>query len=310
MTNLQFGNYDLYFYGSWVKISPQKVIAQNNNKEILGACRSPKNLGQLQKLGINVTKDQIKMLEETKLLKEENGIFKTTFPILSKDEMSALREEALKIAVKTAENIQPELEEFLKGTKKTEVSPYLLFFSYILDGLVWECFKKENKITDMVINNRVGWIGVLWGSFLPRQFFLGTNEYPLKDGVIKFIWNNEILQKVKEVIFPEEIGKYITSLTVSIINQKSKDSIYKSSLRLSEKIAEEVLGNLNLAQLMERYKFSSEKETLVIVYHELMWSLLEELERQGLLNKPEIISNPSLIKKAGLSLLSFKVVKN
>lgn len=313
MGKLTFSDYELYFYGSVIKANPQQIISRDNNKEILGACVSPRTKKQLYYLKVSISDIQIALLKKWGLLEAKGELLQTSFPILGRGKISKLREYTKTTAPAIIKNINSELSDFLITlTQQSKINPYLLFFTYVADDLVWGCFTKERKMPDMTMYNKKRlWRGILWGSYSPRSFFLGTNEYPVEDGVVKFIWNNDLLPKLEPFFLHREaIPQMIKNLSIPPIYQKSGDLVYENSLKLANKLARETLKHLKLPSLTKQYKFHNDKETLVIVYHELMWSLLEEMEKSGLLVKPPIINNPHRLKKINIAELIFKIYTN
>ena len=77
--------YDISLYISTTGASPQNIINLDNNGDILLACISGKTIDQIKSMEINFTASQIRLLKDWRLIKEENKILKTTFPILNAD---------------------------------------------------------------------------------------------------------------------------------------------------------------------------------------------------------------------------------
>lgn len=313
MRNSQFSSYEIYFYGTGFGSSPQHIISQKNNKELLGACVLPKTKQQLNKLGIPVSDIQVALLQKWRLLKLQDELLQTSFSILNQDQISRLRNYAKSLAPEIVKAINQELSDFLQVLhNQPKISPYLLFFTCVADGLVWDYFTEEGVMPDMTIKGEEDlWIGVLWGSYSPRAFFLGTNSYPVEDGEVKFVWNNDLLPKLKPFFLHQKrIPQMINKLSIPVICQKPGDPVYESSLKLSTRLTQEILRKLDLPALVEQYQFRDEQEALIIVYHELMWSLLEEMENKGLLIKPSIIANPNQKQDFDITNLIFKVITN
>lgn len=304
----QFSRYELHFFGSGVKASPQVIISQDDNKEILGACTSSKTIEQLHQLGINISDSQVKLLKEWRLLKVQDGILQTQFPILSKDQICKLREKTKSIAPQVIKDIDQDFNKYLQVLGKYYPQYiYILVFSYVMDNLVWDCFEQEGLIPDRTIKDDL-WVGVLWGSFLPRPFFLGTNQYSIKSGVINFVWNNDLLFKLKPFFLnPKNIPQMIKGFNLPVIHQQQGDQVYESSLKLVKSIARVVLKYLDLQVLTKQYGLPDDKQALVIVYHELMWDILEELEKMELLIRPKIITEPNKAKNSDLKGIIFLV---
>lgn len=122
------------------------------------------------------------------------------------------------------------------------------------------------------------------------------------------VWT-EALIPVLEHLFddPEKILKLAEEYKTPFIEEQQGNPIFESSLKLSQKIAEEVLINLDLDALVKEYSFKSLEEALVVTYHEILWDILEEMENQKLLTKPEVLTNPKQTEESNISQLIFLV---
>lgn len=295
----RFSNYQVSFYGSGIEGAPDRIIDRGNNKEILGACILPQTLLDLHKLGINISDDQRNLLQKWRLLKISGSKLQTAFTILSNETSQRLKEFTKSITPEVVQKISPEIDDFLRalGDKYTPHA-YILFFSYIMDGLVWDNFAKAGLIPDLTNKNKQDlWVGIVWGDFSPRPFFLGTNSYDIEGVYYRIVWNNDLLPRLKPLFYhPETIPQRVQGLNVPVIEERPGNKIYESSLKLSEKLAKEVLQYLNLPALVKEYKLIDEEQALIIVYHELMWDILEEVENKGIFTKPEVIAKPDKAK--------------
>lgn len=310
---INFSDYEIFFYGSGIKEAPQTIINQGSNKELLGACNSPKTRLDLQQRGIAFNDKQIALLQEWRLIKTNDQIIQTVFPILDNGQTRQLRKFTKSIAPQILQAAKPEIENFLQTVgKEYQASAYILFFSYVIDGLIWDYFTDKGLAPNLSVKNKQDlWVGILWGSFAPRSFFLGTNGYVF-DGIYYTIaWNNNLLPKLKPLfLHPNQIPQVVKHLEVPIIHEVSGNHIYDSSLKLSKRIAEEVINLLDLSILTKEYDLADEKQTLVIVYHELMWDILEEVENLGPLSKPPVIANPEKAQDSDIASLIFLVKSN
>jgi len=301
--------YELHFYGTGFEDNPQRIISLKNNQEVLGACILPKTKQQLSQLNINISDNQIALLQKWRLLDIQNGKLQTIFPILSKDKISQLRKYTDSLATVMTNVITPEINRFLQSLEKQYMTnAYILLFAYVLDGLIWDYFTKANLMPDMSTDTQKLWVGVLWGSYLPRKFFLGTNTYEVPEGEVTFIWNNTVLPKLKPFFLHEEsIPQKVKNLTIPIIWKQSGDPTYESGKKVAKKLSEEVLHQLNLPALAKQYNLYDQRQALVIIYHELMWSILEEIENKKLVPRPAILVNPKETSKADVANLMFQV---
>ncbi|RJP46662.1 MAG: hypothetical protein C4584_01295 [Armatimonadetes bacterium] len=309
MKNLHtFSDYDIHFFGSGVENSPDRIIRQDNNKQLLGTCVIPKTMQELQNLAIAISDKQIQLLQKWRLLKIHNRKLKTAFPIINKNQISQLRKCTQVVARKILQTIEPDVSDFTNKIKQQkQINPYLLFFSYIMDNLAWDHFSKIKAMPDFDYKDGLWW-GMIWGTSTPRSFFLGTNGYNYKGGNLQVVWNYDLLPLLEPLfLHPEKIPQALKGLTIPALFEQPKDPIYQSSLKLSKKLAETVLAYLDLPNLTLEYKLPDIKQALIIIYHEIIWDILKEVEETGLLIRPKIINKPENIKKDNLTDLMFLI---
>lgn len=207
-----FSDYKLYLYGTGIEDSPQQIVSLGNNKELLGACILPKSRGQLNQMGITVSEEHIKLLENWHLLKTEGEKLHTSITILSKERAFQLREHTRIIAPTIISATRREFDDFLQSLSGKYASyTYVLFFSYILDSLVWDRFMDRGLIKSWEVKSRKNlWVGTLWGSFLQRPFSPGTNTYEqkIKNVVSYTVWTEDLIPKLEPLFDdPEKISK-------------------------------------------------------------------------------------------------------
>ncbi|MBU1627548.1 hypothetical protein KKB18_09290 [bacterium] len=83
------------------------------------------------------------------------------------------------------------------------------------------------------------------------------------------------------------------NLKIPYIKEDTQNELYSMSKELAEKVAKEVLSwNDDLEMLRMRYELKSKNEVIVVMYHEIMWDLLDYLEAEGIIKKPKIFADP------------------
>ena len=90
-------------------------------------------------------------------------------------------------------------------------------------------------------------------------------------------------------------------------NKKSENPLYNLCLRIATKTTELVVETMDLDEITERFDFRDKKQTMVIIYHELMWDMLDDLEKQGIIQKPIAFSDPENAEAKDIADLVFIV---
>ncbi len=314
-------------------LHPNKVLYLDNNLELLVFLKQGKTLEELSKSNIKFTFSQIRLLLISGLIKKEGTLFYTTVPILTEQETLRLRQKTKKIATEIAFLIQEDLKKFLSELELREIqkNSYSLFFSFVLDGLVWEVLEEKNIVEKKDINEeKPFWNGVYWIVKPKRNFSCGTNTLTLGKVSINENWSDNATISVSSYENLERLlNDYITNgkitkeevfrafskndlfdetgrLKIPVIQTKETDAIYVLSLNIAGKIAEYLRMKVNYSTLLKDYSLNQSDKT-VILYHEIMWDILTVLEEKGLVKRPMAFEEPKKSKDSDLRDLLFIV---
>jgi len=292
-------------------------------------------------MGIDFTASQIRLLKDWRLLREENEILKTAFPILNEDKTKKLRSFTKKIASNLAQQLQSDIISLIDEleTLQRKNNIYSILFSYVIDGLVWDHFHEKGKIKKREITvEEPFWSGEIWAVYPPRDFFCGTNVISDKGVSLKINWSEKAIKKMipfvadwnnlekmfndfvekgkiedenaKKVFEPFNLFDSSGQFTIPIIEEKEGNNLYEICFLISKEIADQVPKLINLSEVKKDFDFRDEEQTLVIVYHELMGDLLDYFEEQNLIQKPIAFTNPEKAKSKDIADLVFFVKRN
>ena len=334
--SLSFKDYALHFFGHATNFTPQSILRLDNNGEIILTCQTGKTIEQMNASGITVTESQIKLLQDWRLLQEEDEIFKTNFLILNSSETEYLRkitkESALRIGSELTGDVNV-LKEILKS-EGHEKNIYTILFSYILDDFVWHELEEARRIMERKITiEKPFWAGFLWALYPPRKFSCGTNSstdqgvglylnwsktggklifsvysdgeaytYLLED-IVKY---GKVKNKKAITVFePYNIFDPDGNFTIPVVVEDMSNHLYKSCKILAQKVAKQVVNILNIREFKNELAIKDRGETIIVAYHELMWDLLDYFENQGVIHKPVIFANPEKAKLKDVGDLIF-----
>ena len=301
-TTPKLSDYELIQYIATSGSSPQSISKLDNNSEILIACIDGKTREQLKSANIRFNESQIKLLKTWRILKEDKKILKTGFPILAAKRTQRLRAYTKTVAPKIGRLIEPKISELVTNLKSIhrESNTYSIVFSYVLDGLVWKNLERKKILDERNITAESPfWNGEVWALYPSRKFSMGNNNISDKGVTMKVNWTRKAIPKMmpfvadfknllkmfdnyiemeevrdeeaKKVFAPFNLFDKNGKMTIPIIIETSNNSIYKSSRQISELVVREIPNLLNLETITKEFGFRDNKQTLIIVYHELMW---------------------------------------
>lgn len=285
---------------------PSDYVAPDNNWEILYCLRTPHTLAELRAMGVECTDSQLMLLEVGGLIAEQEGKWKTTIPILDREQTRSLRSFADEVAesVYTANeadfvNLAGTIREAGFGN-----NVFSLLFSYLLDGRMW-----TKLVLFEQIENHSTWSGCYWILYEPRDGMkCGTNSYGDQDLILTYTDSRIARGSATMDRYAAEIARYgkvtdnglITELqpygmTDSLGNVpipvigNMPDAFHGITQKLVDTITAELKANCG--DLATRYGIEDEKTAMVVLYHEVMWSLTDRLIRDGIVSVPPILTD-------------------
>ena len=202
-----------------------------------------------------------------------------------------------------------------------EPNIYSIIFSYVLDGMVWDHLEANSLLPNNEINvKRPFWAGEYWMLYPKREFFCGTNSISDKGYSIKVNWSEraipkmlpfvtrwDLLEKIlndlitKDKIEDKESIEVFSSynffdkngiFTVPVIIENNNNSIYKLSGVISAKVKSFLIENIDSAYLKKEFNFKNNSQSIIILYHEMLWDMLDIMESEGLIRKPKVFKDP------------------
>ena len=285
---------------------PSDYVAPDNNWEILYCLRTPHTPAELRATGVGCTDSQLMLLEVGGLIAEQEGKWKTTIPILDREQTRSLRSFADGVAesVYTANeadfvNLAGTIREAGFGN-----NVFSLLFSYLLDGWMW-----TKLVLFEEIENHSTWSGCYWILYEPRDGMkCGTNSYGDQDLILTYTDSRIARGSATMDRYAAEIARYgkvtddglITELQpygmtdsqgnvpIPVIGNMP-DAFHGITQKLVDAITTELKANCG--DLATRYGIEDEKTAMVVLYHEVMWSLTDRLIRDGIVSVPPILTD-------------------
>ena len=285
---------------------PSDYVAPDNNWEILYCLRTPHTPAELRATGVGCTDSQLMLLEVCGLIAEQEGKWKTTIPILDREQTRSLRSFADGVAesVYTANeadfvNLAGTIREAGFGN-----NVFSLLFSYLLDGRMW-----TKLVLFEEIENHSTWSGCYWILYEPRDGMkCGTNSYGDQDLILTYTDSRIARGSATMDRYAAEIARYgkvtddglITELQpygmtdsqgnvpIPVIGNMP-DAFHGITQKLVDAITTELKANCG--DLATRYGIEDEKTAMVVLYHEVMWSLTDRLIRDGIVSVPPILTD-------------------
>jgi hypothetical protein len=86
-----------------------------------------------------------------------------------------------------------------------------------------------------------------------------------------------------------------------------RDALGEAGNALAREIADQVVSQLDIEELVREFGFRDDSQALVIAYHELMWDLVDDLVRTGTVTRPVLLADAPLADKEDVGELVFSL---
>lgn len=317
---------------------PYTILRFDNNWELLFAFENGKSLCELDSLNVNYSESQIEILKLWKLIEKIDGKYYTSIPFYTEPNSTRLRIETKQIARNIVSLIQSDYNLFSQIIKKRQIekNTFSLFFAFVLDDLVWQVFNENGLIKKVeVTKENPLWDGTMWVIQPKRDFSCGTSslkyknlsisintlpkksnvevsDYKLLKKMLKDYKENgkvtdkEILQTFEKNDFFDSSGK----LLIPTIKADSTDMLFNQSIAIANKVANYLIENIEFERIIKQYSFEDKEQAILVLYHEIMWDILEIMENAGQLSKPVVFDNTKVAKQKDYRDLIFIVEYN
>ncbi len=335
-----FSAYHIIQYATMTQFAPEPLIRKDDNGELLLVLREGATREELAARGIEVSETTILALRMMRLIEEDDDVLRTVIPLLDPDATAELRATTGAIAPELAAATRAEVREILGQLDSIgrQRNAYTLLFSYVVDGRVWDIFESRGQVAARSITaEKPFWSGEVWGVSPVREGFAsGTNSVSDEGVALKVNWSDAAIPVMRGLMFDWDTqGKILESLregsrmappsareklveygmadeggrlVIPVVIERPGDPFYDAMLRLATSIADTTFEMLDVDTLVTRFGFRDRSQALVVAYHELMWDLMTEWEREGLVTPPVLLVDPSSASHADMGDVVFGVV--
>lgn len=297
---------------------PYKVLNLDNNQELLFVFKDGKALKELDSLGVEYTSSQIAMMRLWNLIEKKENKYYTSIPIIYSDETEKIRAKTREYANDLVSLIEKDYSIFLQTLNDNELNnnAFSIFFAFVLDDLVWQKLREDSLVKrNTITKENPFWDGTMWMIQQRREFSCGTNSIGYENYVVSINWSGKLnvklpdykllklmLKDYKEkgiVVNPEVVEafkhyKFFNNkgkLRLPFIDTESTNKIYLQSKVISDKVAVYLIENIDYGIVTDNFPSIEKKQAMIIIYHEIMWDVLEIMEKRGSLTKPKTFSD-------------------
>lgn len=283
--------------------TPHRLVAMDNNGQLLFAARNGVTREQLQASGIAFTESQLVMLKDWGLLTEKAKRLTTNFPVLEPSRMDALRAKLNPIAEQLVPKVQPDVLAIKAELKRRHQEQWLYaaLFSYVLDGKLWNSLESTGNLpnTDISIEHPF-WSGTFWAVYPKQDDMPGTNSRRVGDAAADFLWSPATVSESNKLQSSDAVMSWLKALSDHspaaalpfsgtaplVIREYANDPIFTAGVHMANQIGP-VLGSADFSAELPQADAS---QRLLIATHEFIWILLADLVRTHRIGIPPVLS--------------------
>ena len=117
--------------------------------------------------------------------------------------------------------------------------------------------------------------------------------------------NKEALEVFGKFNFFDGKGNF----SAPVIEENERNPIYNKSNIIASKITNFIKNHIELVTIKNQYGFVDNSQTLIILYHEMVWDIMKVLEKNEIVEKPIAFKNTELTEPADIGALVILVKK-
>ena len=279
--------------------NPKKVIALDNNGEVLFHLIDGGTADELRSRGVEVTQSQLALLEAYRLIMPSGAGHITKIPVLGPDQIAAVREWAGRMARAQVADVATHAREIagLLSERGFRSSGYAVVFGHALDGVIWDLLRVRGDLPEIDLTiEEPFWRGSFWAVYPGRAGSAGTNEHVEGDKALVMVWDDATAAGLVEVAADPELPHMLRSLprgAKSVVLQglpipvlHTSDPIHRAAVVLAQTVAAVIPDGPVGSDLIGRTGVTvTPRDASVILTHEVIWAVSNLLTETGVVAK-------------------------
>lgn len=98
-------------------------------------------------------------------------------------------------------------------------------------------------------------------------------------------------------------------IIIPVIEESEEDSIYNLSKQTAKSVADFLEKYVDTEALQRDFGFVGTSQSMIILYHEMLWDTLSSLESRGIITKPSVFVSSNRADNGSISDLIFILKK-
>jgi hypothetical protein len=306
----------LHCFCPTARSTPHSIVELDNNGQILAAAVNPVRPGDLAANGITVTASQIRLLCDYGVLEVHNDLICTAIPVLGPDLIDPIRERLGAVT----DGVLERLVEPVGAVRDALIAAghgdgaWAVTFGHALDGLLWTELDARGQLPPTELDlEHPHWRGVFWAVVRERSRSVGTNFRRIGSSTLVMLWTDDVIDAVHALDREPGLDEFISTAasgrrippsiaftradrqlvgdtgrpTVPVV--ESHGPVHRHCEAIA-RLAADALLDRALDPLVESIPRADRSQAVVVVAHELIWTISDALVTHGILDLPPLLT--------------------
>jgi hypothetical protein len=278
--------WNLICYCDATAATPHSIVRMDDNGVILFALRSGGTLEDLRRAGVAATQSQLSLLQAWQLLHRRGELYTTAMPLIDDSTERAIHAFVDPLALDFERSHAPGIRALAASIAAAGLphNQYAVLFSYVLDGQTWKKLDADGAVLptkpDLL---HPFWNGAFWAVQTARQV-PGTNTSTVLGVTTYRTWN-------------DLVGKAVSAYPMDRFPPRSfpdkpGTTVHDQGKSLADAVAA-VIETATARAAFPALRESEHSVATLILGHEIIWTLMDRIVRDGIVEKPTALSEPN-----------------
>lgn len=293
---INLSDWGLHCWCITARRTPQGIIRADNNGQILALAAGGIARAELDRKLPGVLESQLALLQAYGLLTRKGDLYTTAFPVFGPELIGPIRAKLAVLSRRTAEQVQPDVQSIVASARAQHhpASAYAMVFGYALDGTVWEEMRRRGLLPNTTLDlDHPYWRGVFWAMYPERIGVPGRNETEIGGRTLVGIWTDATVASLNESLDQAQSGTATAQLAdLPMVIERKGDPIHDAGRRIATKVTAQLVDSPEGRALLAGFPPELRQQALLAVAHEFIWSVMEQLVADRVVERPAILSSP------------------
>lgn len=300
--------WSLHCFCLGARSTPHAIVRADGSGRMLLAATEAVTLEQLRSEGLAPTESQLRLLEVYGLIERTDGTIRTTFPILGPACTLGLRGELEAVAAGNRTALAVGAGEILAALRIEGLagSAFALVFGHALDGQFWNSLRQRGMLPSTTLSIEYPfWRGSFWASYPLRSFAAGTNELRVERATLTMVWTEATSEALAAMARSKATRGWLESIAgtaaqapshmrrpggrspIPLLRAGERTRLSQACEALAMTAADLVPDGSSCRRLLLASGVKADERTAaVIIAHELIWAIAEEMMSAGVFALP------------------------